>query len=92
MAILLLVGPTRGQDLRRRKGVNLIPRRIVLLGTNPRSFAKGLASFTRAGFVLRSVEPFDVAPHTPFVALLGLLESDDPTPASVRAPRRKMVR
>lgn len=70
----------------------LQPRRVVVLGTNPRSFAKGVSALTRRGFSLRSVEPFDVAPNTPFVELVGLLDSTDPTPAARRAPRRKALR
>lgn len=70
----------------------LNPRRMVVLGTNPRSFCRGLATLTRRGLTLRSVEPFDVSPNTPFVALLGVLESNDPTPTVRRAPRRKLVR
>ena len=72
--------------------VALKPRRIAVLGTNPRSFCRGLAALTRRGYALRTVEPFDVAPNTPFVELLGVVESDDPTPAVRRAPRRKLVR
>lgn len=69
----------------------LEPRRVVLLGANPRAFGKNLARLTANLRVLR-VTPHDVAPNTPFADVVGVLESDDKTPPTARAPRRKVVR
>jgi 23S rRNA (uracil1939-C5)-methyltransferase len=69
----------------------LEPRRVALLGSNPRAFGKNLARLTANLRVVR-VTPHDVAPNTPFAEVVGVLESDDKSLPTARAPRRKVVR
>lgn len=69
----------------------LDPRRVVLLGANPRAFGKNLARLT-AGLSVVRVTPHDVAPNTPFAEVVGVLESEDKALPTARAPRRKVVR
>lgn len=69
----------------------LDPRRVVLLGSNPRSFGKNLKRLS-AGLTIRRVTPHDVAPNTPFAEVVGVMESEDASPPTARAPRRKVVR
>lgn len=68
------------------------PRRIVLRGTNPRSLARNTAAFVARGWELKRVLTYDVAPHTPFVEIVAVLHSADPTAPERRAPRRRTVR
>jgi len=72
--------------------VALRPRRVVLAGSNPRSFARGLEALVARGHRVDAVRPYDVAPHTPFVELVARVSSLDETPAERRAPRRRTVR
>ncbi len=69
----------------------LDPRRVVLLGANPRSFGKNLKRLT-AGLNVVRVTPHDVAPNTPFAEVVAVLESEDRSLPTARAPRRKVVR
>jgi len=71
--------------------LGLDPRRVVLLGANPRSFAKNLKRLS-AGLTVVRVTPHDVAPNTPFADVVGVLESEDKTLPTARSPRRKVVR
>jgi 23S rRNA (uracil1939-C5)-methyltransferase len=51
------------------------PARIVYLSCDPATLARDLALFVARGWVLRSVEGFDLFPQTPHVEALALLES-----------------
>ncbi len=48
--------------------------RLLYLSCNAASFARDAAAFTRLGYRLRRVQPFDLLPHTDHVELLGEFE------------------
>jgi len=54
----------------------LAPARIVYLSCDPATLARDLALFAARGYVLRSLEGFDLFPQTPHVEGLALLERD----------------
>jgi 23S rRNA (uracil1939-C5)-methyltransferase len=84
---------TRGFERSMGEGLlALSPRKILLLGTNPRAMARDTRAFLSEGFRLAGVRSFHVDPHTPFSRGAVLLVSPDDTPPEVRAPRRKLVR
>lgn len=68
------------------------PRRVVLTGSNPKSFARNLRQLAELGMPPRRVIPFDQAPNTPFAQLVAVCEHMDQTAPEKRAPRRKLVR
>ena len=70
----------------------LAPRRVLLLGSNPRAMATDARAIVEAGFRLARVMTHDVDPHTPFSQGAVLLESSDTRVPELRAPRRKLVR
>lgn len=71
----------------------LSPRRVVVTGTNPRSFARAVAALAEGGaMVPEPVQLWDVAPHTPFVLASARLVSTDRSAPERRAPRRRAVR
>jgi 23S rRNA (uracil1939-C5)-methyltransferase len=71
--------------------VTLAPRRVALIGTNPRALARDAGRLAAKGWTLRSVTPYDMAPHTPFVESVALLVSNDTAAPTLRAPRRKRI-
>lgn len=71
--------------------VALAPRRIALLGGNPRALARDAERIAARGWSVRSVVPYDLAPHSPYVETVALLVSSDQRAPTRRAPRRKRV-
>lgn len=49
-------------------------RRLVYVSCNPATFARDAAALTKAGFVLRRVQPVDLFPQTSHVELVGRLD------------------
>lgn len=72
--------------------LELQPRRLALISINPRALAAEVARLRSAGFSLRTVVPFDSAPHTPFGVTVALLVSESNEGPTRRAPRRRVVR
>lgn len=70
----------------------LAPRRVLVLGSNPRALARDAKAWVGEGYRLRSVTCYDVDPHTPFSRGAALLESNDTSAPTLRAPRRTIVR
>jgi 23S rRNA (uracil1939-C5)-methyltransferase len=70
----------------------LAPRRVLLLGGNPRALANDARALAEAGYRLARVVTHDVDPHTPFSQGAALLVSRDASTPELRAPRRKLVR
>jgi 23S rRNA (uracil1939-C5)-methyltransferase len=69
------------------------PRRVVLIGTNPRALANdAAAALEGGGLKLAGVALHDADPHTPHGVGRVVLESTDATAATRRAPRRTLVR
>ena len=85
---------TRGLDAAvRAQLLALDPRRVVLLGTNPRALARDATALVHAGKLVRGhAETRDVDPHTPFAQGLVVLESTDTSAPTKRAPRRMLAR
>jgi 23S rRNA (uracil1939-C5)-methyltransferase len=72
--------------------VALSPRRVALIGANPRALARDIARFVSGGFELQRLVPYDTMPNTPFGDAFALLASRDLAAPTLRAPRRKTVR
>jgi 23S rRNA (uracil1939-C5)-methyltransferase len=85
------VGRRGLEDVDVERLVELSPRRVALVGTNPRALARDAGRIASRGWTLRSVTPWDVAPYTPFFESVALLESADAAAPSVRAPRRRRL-
>ncbi len=85
---------TRGLDgAVRAQLLALEPRRVVLLGTNPRALARDATALVHAGKLTRGyAETRDVDPHTPFSQGLVVLDSTDASAPTKRAPRRMLAR
>jgi 23S rRNA (uracil1939-C5)-methyltransferase len=84
---------TRGlPDARLREIVALSPRRVVLLGSNPRALARDMKVLMDLGLRPVSVDAHDVDPYTPFSQLVARLDHPDASPPERRAPRRTRVR
>jgi 23S rRNA (uracil1939-C5)-methyltransferase len=85
---------TRGLDAEvRAQLLALDPRRVVLLGTNPRALARDATAFVHAGKFARGPgETRDVDPHTPFAQGIVVLDSTDGSAPTKRAPRRMLAR
>jgi 23S rRNA (uracil1939-C5)-methyltransferase len=69
------------------------PRRVVLIGTNPRALANDASTaLGTGGLSLTRISLHDADPHTPHGVGLVVLDSTDTTAATRRAPRRTLVR
>lgn len=83
---------TKGLSDEEVRGLRALdPRRVVLLGTNPRSLATDARRLAATGLRPGRLVPFDATPQTPFLQVAACLVSEDATPPSLRAPRRKRV-
>lgn len=51
----------------------LHPRTLVYISCNPTTLARDLAVFTKNGYALTEVTPYDLHPHTPHVEALAVL-------------------
>src|SRR5450432_135399 len=54
------------------------PRVVAYLSCDPDTLARDLAVLVAAGYVVRSVTPFDMMPHTPHVEALAILDRVPP--------------
>lgn len=91
----LVVVDTGTRGFERSMGQGLLalsPRRVLLLGTNPRAMARDSRAFLQEGYRFAGARTFHVDPHTPFSRGAVLLVSPDDSPPELRAPRRKLVR
>ena len=52
----------------------LQPRRIVYVSCNPATFARDVKGLGASGYVLHSVQPVDMFPHTAHIEVVGLLQ------------------
>jgi 23S rRNA (uracil1939-C5)-methyltransferase len=57
----------------------LAPRVVAYLSCDPDTLARDLAVLAARGFVVRSVTPFDMMPHTPHVETLSILDRPFPS-------------
>ena len=76
---LLLVDPPRsgaGGKVMRRIGRSK-PNRIIYISCNPVSFATDIKELEPFGYMLKSVQPVDLFPHTPHVELVALMSRVD---------------
>lgn len=72
---LLLVDPPRsgaGGKVMRRIGRSK-PNRIIYVSCNPVSFATDIKELEPFGYMLKSVQPVDLFPHTPHVECVALM-------------------
>ncbi|MEK4426847.1 23S rRNA (uracil(1939)-C(5))-methyltransferase RlmD [Solibacillus sp. FSL K6-1523] len=75
-ADILLIDPPRsgaGGKVMRRIGRSK-PKRIVYVSCNPDTFAKDVTELLPFGYVLKTVQPVDLFPHTTHVELVTWLE------------------
>jgi 23S rRNA (uracil1939-C5)-methyltransferase len=71
---------------------SLDPSAIAYLSCNPRSMARDLSEFLRAGWHVESLRAYDMFPQTSHVEMLALLLPPVPPEPSRGAPRRRLVR
>jgi 23S rRNA (uracil1939-C5)-methyltransferase len=72
--------------------LTLRPRRIAYVSCNARALARDLAQFRERGMQIRTVDLFDMFPHTPHVETVTILEPAEAPTATRRPPRRKVIR
>ncbi len=72
--------------------VGSVPRRVVLLGSNPRAMARDVRALARGGLLPRSVRAWPILPHQPHLSMVAVLDHPDEAPPERRAPRRTRVR
>jgi 23S rRNA (uracil1939-C5)-methyltransferase len=56
------------------------PRLIAYLSCDPETLARDLAVLVAGGYVVRSVTPFDMLPHTPHIEALAIVDRRIPSP------------
>jgi 23S rRNA (uracil1939-C5)-methyltransferase len=54
------------------------PRVVAYLSCDPDTLARDLAALVERGYVVRSVTPFDMLPHTPHIEALAVLDRGSP--------------
>lgn len=54
---------------------NLHPKKIVYASCNPATLARDLKEFTRLGYLLQTVQPVDLFPHTTHIENVALLKT-----------------
>jgi 23S rRNA (uracil1939-C5)-methyltransferase len=77
--VVVLNPPRKGCGARALAEVaRLAPRVVAYLSCDPDTLARDLAVLAARGFVVRSVTPFDMMPHTPHVETLAILDRASP--------------
>ncbi|RPI03697.1 MAG: 23S rRNA (uracil(1939)-C(5))-methyltransferase RlmD [Calditrichaeota bacterium] len=76
--IIILDPPRGGMHPKTVKAVlTLRPEKIIHVSCNPSTLARELAEFCAGGYVLKSVQPVDMFPHTAHVETVALLLRSD---------------
>jgi 23S rRNA (uracil1939-C5)-methyltransferase len=73
--VVIVDPPRKGCELRvLSEMTRLSPRRILYVSCGPDSLARDLAALRDAGYRARTIEPYDLFPHTPHIESLSVLE------------------
>jgi 23S rRNA (uracil1939-C5)-methyltransferase len=73
---LVILDPPRTGALELIKHINLVkPEKIIYISCNPPTLGRDLSILIKSGFVLNSIQPFDMFPHTYHIETVTILES-----------------
>ena len=76
---LIMDPPRAGSDVRfMSSAVKMGPRNIVYVSCNPETLARDLRWLTQHGYKVRTIQPFDMFPHTMHVETICLLVLRNP--------------
>lgn len=72
--------------------IDLNPLKMIYISCGPKALARDISMLLEKGWILESIQAFDMFPHTAHVEILAVLVPPNVVPSKLQGPRRRLVR